>query len=202
MEYELFRSELKPLVDCISIINIIENSSSGEHPHRTAAVGLILERSIEERRKRMLEKVQKASRQDPTSQPESSTGTPTALISESQVQPLAPVPVPLSLSSSSSTLAPASAQAEAPPEPEKEAMAECKPSANTETNLSREHTVKRACYGCGNIAPYTGHQSHNSLCLLGAYNDPPLMCTGCGTLTVRRANICVKCSGKFEMIFV
>ena len=156
----------------------------------------------------MLEKVQKASRQDATSQPQSSTGTPTGLISESQLQPLAPVPVPLSLSSSSSTLAPASAQAEAPPEPltlsepEKEAMAECKPSANTEMNLSREHTVKRACYGCGNIAPYIGHQSHNPLCLLGAHNDPLLMCTGCGTPTVRRANICVKCNRKFEMILV
>ena len=208
MEYELFRSKLKPLVDCASIVNIIDNSSSGEHPHRTAAVGLILERSIEERRKRMLEKVQKASQPDPTSQPECSTKTPTGLTSESQLQPLplAPVPVPQPLphSSSSSILASAPARTEALlqpstlSEPEKEAKVEPKPLASTKTNLSGGHTVKRVCFGCGAVAPSIGCQSHNSPCFYGAHKEPPLKCTGCGTRTDRRTNFCVSCVGRFE----
>ena len=208
MEYELFRSKLKPLVDCASIINIIEGSSSGEHPHRTAAVGLILERSIEERRKRMLEKVQNSSRQDPTTQPESSTKTPTALISESPAQPLPlaiiPVPQPLSQSSSSSILTSASAKVEAFPEsptisgPEKEAKIEHKPSANTKTDPSSERTVKRACYGCGTIEPPTGSHPHDSRCVFETYGEPPLKCTGCGNWTVGGYNFCINCGGRFE----
>ena len=203
MEYELFRSKLKPLVDCASIINIIENSSSGEHPHHTVTMGLVLKRSIEERFKRMLEK---ASQQDPTFQPKSSTKTPTALISESQVQPLAPVPAPqpLSQSSSSSVLTSASAKVEASPEPptlscpEKEAKIECKPSANTKIDPSSGRTLKRACYGCGTIEPPTGSHPHNSPCVFEENGEPPLKCTGCGNWTVGEYNFCVNCGGRFE----
>ena len=203
MEYELFQSKLKPLVDCASIINIIENSSSGEHPHCMVTMWLVLKRSIEARFKRMVEK---ASQQDPTFQPESSTKTPTPLISKSQVQPLAPVPVPQPLfqSSSSSVLTSALAKVEASPEPptllcpEKEAKIECKPSANTKTDPSREHTVKRACHGCGSIEPLTGYQSHNSTCIFKTCVDPLLECTGCGARAVGRDDFCVNCKGRFE----
>ena len=54
MEHELFQSKLKPLVDRALISDAIESSSSGEHPHRAAAIELILERSIRDRRERVL----------------------------------------------------------------------------------------------------------------------------------------------------
>ena len=54
MEHELFQSKLKPLVDRALISDAIESSCSGEHPHRAAAIELILERSIQDRRERVL----------------------------------------------------------------------------------------------------------------------------------------------------
>ena len=56
MEYELFRSKLKHQADRTLISNIIDSSSSGEHPHRSEAMALVIERSIQERRERMLKK--------------------------------------------------------------------------------------------------------------------------------------------------
>ena len=205
MEYELFRSKLKPLVDCASIINIIENSSSGEHPHRTAVVGLILERSIEERLKRMSEK---ASRPDPTFQPKRSTETPTSPIS--RVQPLAPIstpqllskPPPRSISSLISALIEASPDPLTPSEPRGGTGAELpeEPPANTKTNLPDEHTVRLVCCGCnGRVSRLPPCSSHNSpVCPYLRHRAPPLKCAGCETELVRGANSCTNCHGKFE----
>ena len=113
MEFELFRSKLKPLVDHTLIPNIIESSPEGERPHHAVAIGLILEGSIQERRKRMLEKVKNASRPDSTSQPDGGNEIPTASIP--QAQPLAPAPQQLS-QLSTSVPATASAHAETAPE--------------------------------------------------------------------------------------
>jgi len=71
MEHELFQSELKPSVDGALISGMIRSSSSGLHSHRAAAMELILERSIQERRERMLAKAKNSLRPDPTSQPKS-----------------------------------------------------------------------------------------------------------------------------------
>jgi len=57
MEHELFQSKLKPLVDEASVLKMIRSISSGENSHRAAAVELVLERSVQERRKRMIAKV-------------------------------------------------------------------------------------------------------------------------------------------------
>jgi len=71
MEHELFQSELKPSVDGALISGMIRSSSSGLHSHRTAAMGLILERSIQERRERMLTKAKNSLRLDPAPQSKS-----------------------------------------------------------------------------------------------------------------------------------
>ena len=96
MEHGFYWSKLKPLADPALLPNIIESSCSGEHSHRTAAMELVLERSIQERRKRMLVKMKDASQQGPTTQnPSNEVLTP-------QPQPPAPVPAPQPPSQSTS----------------------------------------------------------------------------------------------------
>ena len=56
MEHELFQSKLKSSIDTALLSEMIRSSSSGENPHRTAAIKLILERSIQERRGRTVVK--------------------------------------------------------------------------------------------------------------------------------------------------
>jgi len=70
MEHELFQSELKPSVDGALVSGMIRSSSSGLHSHRAAATELILERSIQDRRERMLAKTKDELRSDPIPQPE------------------------------------------------------------------------------------------------------------------------------------
>ena len=60
MEHNLFRSGVRHWVDATLLPNIIRNSSSGENSHRAAAMELLLERSIEDCRKRMLTKSENA----------------------------------------------------------------------------------------------------------------------------------------------
>ena len=69
MEHELFQSVLKPLVDGALVSSMIRRSSSGLHSHRVAAMELIIERSIQERRETMLANAKKSLRPDPTPQP-------------------------------------------------------------------------------------------------------------------------------------
>ena len=70
MEHELFRSKLKCSVDSALVSDIIRSTSSGLNSHRTAAIELILEKSILERRKRMLTKGKNSLRPDSASRPE------------------------------------------------------------------------------------------------------------------------------------
>ena len=192
MEYELFRSKLKPLVDRTLIPNIIESSSSGEHPHHAVAMGLILERSIQERRERM-SKTTNASQPDSTSsQAERNTETPSVPIR--QAQPVASVPPPQSLSQSSASLNLTSASAKTKASPDSLTPSGSgkvgppgKPPAKTTTNPSRGHTVGLKCIYCamGN-------------CSLHSINRPGgvLNCAGCGTELVGDARACTNCNGK------
>ena len=200
MEYELFRSKLKPLVNRSLIPDIIVNSSSGEHPHRTVAMGLIIERSIQERRKRTLEKGKNASPPDSPSQPEGRTETPTTPIQ--QAQPPSPVPVPPPPQSSSDlTPVPAPAKAEASPgsstlpDPEEKPKADPEqPPANPWANPPREHTVKLVC-SCGARVSLSSRWFHGIACPSGASH---IKCAGCGTERVRGVSACTNCHGKFE----
>ena len=84
MEYELYQLKLKPLVKRTLVRNIIESSSTGEHPHHSVAMGLIFEKSIQEHRERMLLKAKNASQPAPTPESKTSTETLTAPIPQAK----------------------------------------------------------------------------------------------------------------------
>lgn len=162
MEHDLFCSRLKPLVDRTLLFNIIEGSCLGEHPHRAAAMELVLGRSIQQRRERMLVKV-KDPQPDPNMQHQSSEDlTP-------QLQPPTPATQPPSQSKSKPVVASASARTEASrglstlPEPGKEIKgfqrSEFVP--NSTASLFTKKTVK--CHRCGHELP-PGSWSHALVC--------------------------------------
>ena len=72
MEHDPHWSKLKNLVYRTLLSNIIEDSCSGEHPHPTAAIQLVIDRSIQEHSKRMLVGMKDTSQPDPTTQHRSS----------------------------------------------------------------------------------------------------------------------------------
>ena len=171
MEYELFRSKLKPLVDRTLIPNIIENSSSGEHPHHAVAMGLILESSIQERRERM-SKTTNASQPDSTPKAEGNTEIENVPIR----QALLFVAVPPKLT---------------PSEPRKvKPLKKLSPPAKTTPSPSREHTVKATCVLCG----FTGNGWFHAI----SCPDGVLKCDSCGTKWAMGATACANCHGKLN----
>jgi len=92
MEYELFRSKLKPSVDGALVSGIIRSSSSGLNSHRTAVMELIIEGSIRERRERTFEKGKNSLQPNPIPQVKRTGVVPDMSIPE--VQPTVPVPAP------------------------------------------------------------------------------------------------------------
>ena len=196
MEYELFRSKLKPLVNRTLIPNIIESSSSGEHPHHALAMGLILERSIQERLERM-SKTTNTSQPDSTCKAEGNTETESVSIRQAQPFASVPAPRPLSQSSSSPNLASASARTKGSPdltpsEPRKVESLD-NPPANATANPSCDYTVKLTCIRCGTTTPPSGRWFHGPGCPGGA-----LKCAACGTEKVRGVYTCTKCHRKFK----
>ena len=92
MEHELFQSELKPSVDDDLLSKIIRSSSSGENPHRAAAMESIFERSVLERRERVAARVRESLRSEPTPEPKRSNERSNNPIRSAD--PPAPVPAP------------------------------------------------------------------------------------------------------------
>ena len=200
MEYELYRSKLKPLVDRTLIHNVIDSSSSGEHPHRWETMALVFERSIQERRERMLGEVNNVAQFGSTSQPKRSTEAPA--VPTSPVKPLTPVltPQPPPQSSPIPVLAPASAGTEVSPdsstlpEPRKELKVGHLdvPPANTKTNQPPKKTIGFAC-DCGAIVSKSPGL-HGILCT----KVSSLKCTGCGARWAGGSLACHSCHGKPE----
>jgi len=104
MEHELFRSKLNHLVDIALFSKAIRSSSSGKNPHHTAVMGLIFERSIQERRKRLSTKAKGALPRDPMPQPNRSSEV--LDVSIPHVQPSVPVPVTTTAPAPAPTLVP------------------------------------------------------------------------------------------------
>lgn len=94
MEHEIFHSELKPSIDDGSLSKIIRCSSSGENSHRAAAMVLIFERSVRERRERMATRVRDSLRQRPPPEPKRSNERVNNPVQSAG--PLAPAPQPVS----------------------------------------------------------------------------------------------------------
>ena len=91
MEHELFQSKLKPSVEGALVPEIIRDSSSGLDSHRTAAMELFFESSIQGRRERMFAKVKTSLCPDLT--PWSKETSEGSTVSIPEVKPSAPAPV-------------------------------------------------------------------------------------------------------------
>jgi len=209
MEHELFRSELKPSVDGTLISSMIRSSSSGVHSHRAAAMELILERSIQERRERMLVKAKNSLRPDPTPQPKS--GAPDIPTSQAQSSTPATASQPQSrpLSSndaigSATSLASVSAKCDAPQDssalskPTKQVKQRCEePPADVKMDLSPpEDFVDLVCPVC-NVTQLQSGLLCGSACSL-CCKAWLMKCAGCGILKFTRANCCTGCHRKFK----
>ena len=72
MEHKLFHSKFKHLVERSFLLDIIEESPSGENPHRVAAMELIFDKAIDDCRERVFTQMDKPPPTDPTVQPNSS----------------------------------------------------------------------------------------------------------------------------------
>jgi len=204
MEHELFQSELKSSVDGVLISGMIRSSSSGLNSHRAAAMELILERSIQDRRERVLAEAGKSLRSDPTPQPKSRT--PDISTSRVQSSQLSSQSLPNDTTGTSTSLAWASVKHETsqdssalskPVKNVKVARRE-EPPAGIKTNSSPpEVSVKLACSACG------VRQLRNCLRGLvgcGLCTEPyEMKCTGCGTpYRVHNGDACPSCHGKFK----
>lgn len=207
MEHELFHSKLKPSVDGALISHMIESSSSGKHPHHTAAMVLIFGRSIQERRKRMLAKAKNnTSQPDSASQPKGNDETSNVPVQ--QVQPPVPKPQPLSqppgffakLLVGNVTKPEASSSYPAPSKPAKTtevAQSEEPPIENKANQHSLEASVELVCMGCG------FRQKRNSLgsgiyCITCPRSSSVMRCVGCGTDRAENVKTCTNCHKKFK----
>ena len=208
MEHELFQSELKPSVDGALISSMIRSSSSGLHSHRAVAMELIMERSIQDRRGRVLAEAKNRLRPDPTPQPKS--GAPDA--PTSQVQSSTPAtalqPPPRSLLNdttgivtslaSASDSRGASQVSSAPSKSTKKVEGEHEePPADVKMDPSPpEVFVELKCRKCGvkQLRSSLYHGINCSLCP----KKWRMRCVGCGTRRVDDIDACTGCHGKFK----
>ena len=212
MEYELFRSKLKPSVDGALISGIICSSSSGLNPHRTAVIELIIEGSIQERRERMFEKGRNSLQPDPTPQAKRTSDAPNTSIPEVQLP--APVPQPPSQSLPNDAIgivtSTASASVKHNASPDSSALSgptkmktgvarSQKPPADVNTSPSPsgpEDFVELECKGC--------HSKRSRSSLLGGVYCGRLLClgnmkcVGCGTTKAGDVNACTGCHRRFK----
>ena len=217
MEYELFRSKLKPSVDSALVSDIIRSSSSGLNSHRTAVMELMIEGSIQERRERMFEKAKNNPWSDPTPQAKRTSVAPNISIPEAQ--PLAPTSTPAlqpplqslpnDTTETTTSLASASAEYEAsqdssgPLKPEKkvERVEQCEePPVDVKANLSpSEDSVEQECGTCHlkmlESRLFNGACPH---CFPGGNGAGLMKCIGCGTIRLYSASVCTGCHRKFK----
>jgi hypothetical protein len=209
MEHELFQSKLKPSVDGALLSDIIRSSSSGEHSHRTAAMELILERSIQGRRERVSKKVEDSLQPDPTPKPKRSEPLKTtSQPAERPTPPLASQPPPQPLSSTIarilvSTLIAREAPQNPPPlqKPTKSTKTgaqreEPRPNAIVNTSPS-EDIAQLACSWC-NVEQLRRHLRSGVDCRFCPGSFVGMKCAGCGTMRVSDIEACSNCHKKFK----
>jgi len=182
MEYELFRSKLKPSVDGALISGVIRRSSSGLNSHRTAVMELVIEGSIQERRERMFEKAKNNPRPQPL--PNDTTGTVTSLVSASAEYETS--------QDSSGLLKPAK---------KIEGVARCEePPTDVKTNPSpSKDPVEQECGTCHlktlESCLYYGACPH---CYPAGNGAGMMKCIGCGTIRLYNVDACSGCYRKFN----
>jgi hypothetical protein len=209
MEHELFQSKLKPSVDDALLSDIIRSSSSGEHSHRTAAMELVFERSIQERRERMSTKVKDPLRPDSTpqlkkSEPLKDPTPPAKLPVPALALPLLPqsspnastnVPAGHPLSPAMQEASPDSSTRSKPKNKIKKVARLEEPQTDVSTTaLPSEVAVQLACQNCS-------VKQERSFLLFGVYCSSCIgimKCVGCGTIRREDIKACTNCHGKFE----
>ena len=170
---------------------MIESSSSGEHPHRMVAMGLILERSIQERRERISVKAE-VSQTDLAHQPKRCSETTNALIPK-----VTPTLQPLS----SSDLPPSSAKTEASKDPSTSSG----PAKKSQTVLHEKSPTdtkvdsllsELVCQVCRVKHPIKrlSLQVFCPVCPGWAF----VKCDTCGESRVRNVDTCAKCYRRFK----
>ena len=205
MEHELFQSQLKPSVDSSLVSEIIRSTSLGIHSHRAAAMELIIERSIQERRERKFTKAKNSSRRDPAPQPKiEAPNTPAP-----QVQSPAPAtasqspPLPDdATTSSASALAKhetsrSSSSPSKPAKKTKKVAGREETPADTKSSASRSEEVTRlVCRSCHIKQLRSDLRSgvHCSLC----FSPSHMKCISCGIFRLSDVEACVNCCRKFE----
>ena len=211
MEHELFQSKLKASVDGALITDMIRSSSSGLNSHRAATVELILERSIQERRERMIRKAKSSLRPDPTPQPKNEV--PKALTSQVQSPTPAAASQPLSRSLPNDTTGIAGNLGWSPfnyrPFPDLPALSKPirrveevarreEPPADVQMNpSSSEDFVELACWKC-NVKQLRTDDVYGRPCISGARSWCRMKCTGCETIRLNTVDVCTTCHKKFK----
>jgi len=219
MEYELFRSKLKPFVDRASVSGTIRNSSSGLNSHRTAVMELIIEGSIRERRKRMFAEVENSFRSDPTPQVKMTSEAPNMPIPEVQL-PLpvpAPQPPPQTLPNDATGIvtSPASASTKYNASPDSPALSgpnkkkkgvarSERPPADVKANPSplnpEDFVMELECEDChfkrSRRYLQDGVECGRLLCHLAGRGS--MRCVGCGTTRVDNTDACTGCHRTFK----
>ena len=207
MEHELFQSKLKPCIEGGLVLEIIRNSSSGLDSHRTAAMELLFERSIQGRRERMFTKVKDSLPSNPIPQSKGIGEGP--IIPTSEVKPAAPAwhaprppqLLPSDTSPSVSTRArSALVNHETPRDPSKPArkpkVARFEdPPGNAGVNWSPpKDVVQLLCRKCSAVQPRS-HFRSRVFCgtCFGKVN-----CTGCGAFRISDTEACTNCYRNFS----
>ena len=204
MEHELFRYRFKPLVEDGLLSDIIESSSTGEHPHRAVVMELVLERSVQRRCKGVLSKVKDNLQSDSASLSKGSSEAPNTPVqrvlpsSPSTAQQLEPQSSSNSFLASASTVNnafPGPSTVSEPPQKTKEATHD-KPPENTKANPYPKHPVELVCSRCDSKPRLTLLGLRCSSCLGGPCYI--MKCSWCGTTKVAGTNNCSNCYGKFK----
>ena len=191
MEYELFRSELKPFVDGALVSGSIRSSSSGLNSHRTAVMELIVEGSIQERCVRMFTEAKNNLQRDPTPQPKRT--------SDAQDDTTVSVTSFASASAEYDASQDSTALLESTKKIEGVARYE-KPPADVKANPSpSEDFVELECESCH-------HKGSRHYSLGGVYcrwifcqdRRKGMKCVGCGTIRVGDIDACAGCHRKFK----
>ena len=210
MEHELFQSKLKPSVDGALISDMIRSSSSGLNSHRTAAMELIIERSIQERRERTFRQARSSLGPDPTPQPKGEApDTPTSQ-AQFPTPTTASQPSSPSLPNDTAGIATSLGSASDNHEVSQDSWTVSKstkrvkkttrceePSADVKTNLSpSEDFVELTCQKC-DVKQLRSGLWRGIYC--GQCSTIQSMkCVGCGTVRVSDIDACTTCHKKFK----
>jgi len=210
MEHQLFQCELKPSVDDDLLSKIIQSSSSGENSHRAAAMELIFERSVRERRERMAVRVRDSLRPGPAPEPKRSNERMSNPIQPADPISPAPAPQPVSRSPPKPQSTPRETAQRLKPAPEPEPTQKTVPAGiqsdtgthqksapDTKTSDS-EPTITFLRCSAENCSGYGGRDGLKGGLYCGICRDQTAaLCANCGFCRSTKVSNCKGCGLKF-----